>query len=92
MASSAVSPHLRHQARRLYKELYYLGRDYPDPSYNFQGRLHQCFLNTGAKVKTDEEMQAAINKADFIRREVETLIFLKKYRQMKHRYYAADSS
>lgn len=76
-----INPQLRWQARRLYKELHHLGKDYPDPSYNFHKRLRQCFLSTGSKVTTDDEMRAAIDKADFVRREVETLIFLKKYRQ-----------
>lgn len=61
-------------------QLHHLGKDYPDPSYNFQKRLRGCFTATSGKITNDEEMQAAINKADFVKKEVEALIFLSKYR------------
>jgi hypothetical protein len=49
--------------------------------------VHACFLATGKRVQTDEELQKAIDKANFVKKEAEALIFLKKYRQMKQRYY-----
>jgi hypothetical protein len=61
-------------------QLHHLGKDYPDPSYNFQKRLRGCFTAASGKITNDEEMQAAINKAAFVKKEVEALIFLSKYR------------
>lgn len=60
------------------RQLSWLGRDYPDPSYEFNRRLHACFAKTPKQ--DDEQLQKAIDKAEFIKKEVEALIFLKKYR------------
>ncbi|KAJ9106580.1 hypothetical protein QFC20_004072 [Naganishia adeliensis] len=39
----AVPQELRLRAIRLYKELHRLGRDYPDPSYEFNKRLRRVY-------------------------------------------------
>lgn len=79
---------LKFKARRLYKELHYLGHNYPDPSYPFHTRLHSCFLS---HVGGDEEkLEAGIRKAEHIKKEIEALYFLKKYRAMKGRYYGDE--
>ncbi|KAK4046928.1 hypothetical protein OIV83_005719 [Microbotryomycetes sp. JL201] len=76
---------LRLQARALYKELHYLGREYPDPSYQIHKKLHACFL---AHVGADrDKLEQGIAKAQFIKRELESMYFLRKYRAMKGRYY-----
>ncbi|EMS21204.1 uncharacterized protein RHTO_02075 [Rhodotorula toruloides NP11] len=76
---------LRFQARRLYKELHYLGREYPDPNYRFTERLHKCF---GAYVGADRErIEEGLKKAEFIKKEIEAMYSLRKYRAMKQRYY-----
>lgn len=68
---------------RILPQLHHLGKDYPDASYNFNRKLHGCFLSAGSKAQTDEDLQKAIDKADFVKRELEALYFLKKYRQSK---------
>ncbi|TKA51352.1 hypothetical protein B0A53_05283 [Rhodotorula sp. CCFEE 5036] len=76
---------LRLRARALYKELFYLAKEYPDPNYRATERLHKCFL---AHVGADRErLEAGIAKADFIKRELEAMYSLRKYRAMKQRYY-----
>ncbi|GAA5875750.1 hypothetical protein JCM8547_007057 [Rhodosporidiobolus lusitaniae] len=76
---------LRLHARALYKELYYLGKEYPDPSYPIHQKLHSCFLaHVGADEKKVEE---GIRKAEFIKRELEAMYSLRKYRAMKRNYY-----
>jgi len=73
------------QARRVYKELHYLARDYPDPTYDIHGRLRACF---GRYVdKSDDEKRKGIERAEFIKKELLALYSLKKYRSMKNSYY-----
>ncbi|GAA6011751.1 hypothetical protein JCM10207_004232 [Rhodosporidiobolus poonsookiae] len=82
--SSAVHQ-LRLRARALYKELFYLAKEYPDPSYPIHQKLHGCFL---AHVGADEErLRAGIAKAEFIKKELEAMYSLRKYRAMKRNYY-----
>ncbi|KAL7006099.1 hypothetical protein EMMF5_004437 [Cystobasidiomycetes sp. EMM_F5] len=69
---------LRHRARQLYKELHFLGREYPDAAYGFNKRLHQCFLAAGQRAANDDELQRAIDKAEYIKRELLALYSLKK--------------
>ncbi|POY73235.1 hypothetical protein BMF94_3568 [Rhodotorula taiwanensis] len=76
---------LRLKARALYKELYYLAKEYPDPNYRCNERLHKCFL---AHVGADRDrLEAGIAKADFIKKELEAMYSLRKYRALKQRYY-----
>ncbi|GAA6060362.1 hypothetical protein JCM10212_004546 [Sporobolomyces blumeae] len=82
---SPRAPELRFQARRLYKELFYLAKEYPDPNYPIHAKLHSCFL---AHVGADRaKLEQGIHKAEFIKKELEALYSLKKYRAMKGRYY-----
>ncbi|BGP17619.1 hypothetical protein JCM10213v2_005654 [Rhodosporidiobolus nylandii] len=76
---------LRYRARALYKELFYLAKEYPDPSYQATKRLHNCFLaHVGADEKKVEE---GIRKAEFIKKELEAMYALRKYRALKRSYY-----
>jgi len=79
---------LKFQARQLYKELHYLGRSYPDPSYRFHEKLRGCFgRHCNEKIQGNEqELRRAIEKAEFVKKEIEALYFLKKYRAMLKRY------
>lgn len=54
-------------------------------SYNFHARLRGCFRATAASGAgaNDADLEKAIKKAEFVKSEVEALIFLKKYRQSK---------
>ncbi|BGP41370.1 LYR motif-containing protein 5 [Rhodotorula kratochvilovae] len=78
-------PQLRLRARALYKELYHLGKEYPDPTYGIHARLHRCFLaHVGAE---RDKVKEGIKKAEFIKAELEAMYSLRKYRAMKQRYY-----
>ncbi|KAH8918589.1 hypothetical protein BT69DRAFT_1285574 [Atractiella rhizophila] len=79
---------LRYRARNLYKELRYLGHSYPDPSYNFNARLRKCFAaSSSPEVQGDvEKLRKQVEKAEFVKKEVEALYFLKRYRTLKRRY------
>ncbi|SCV73409.1 BQ2448_7335 [Microbotryum intermedium] len=76
---------LKFQARNLYKELQYLAREYPDKNYPIQKKLHGCF---SAFVGADrDKVELGIKRAEFIKKELEALYFLRKYRAMKKTYY-----
>ncbi|KAJ7716748.1 hypothetical protein DFH07DRAFT_762347, partial [Mycena maculata] len=38
----------------LYKELHRLGRDYPDPAYNFHGKIRKLFERNRGLTDPDE--------------------------------------
>ncbi|THH00237.1 hypothetical protein EW026_g2283 [Hermanssonia centrifuga] len=50
----------------LYKELHRLGRDYPDPSYNFHGKL-RGFFEKNKNLTDEEEIEKAIKLGEYIR-------------------------
>ncbi|OAW00226.1 hypothetical protein PTTG_01558 [Puccinia triticina 1-1 BBBD Race 1] len=84
---------MRHQASKVYKQLLSLSDKYPDPSYDLAGRTRECFRATTRRLEAiqdgparEEEMAKSIAKAIFIRKEVEALIFLSRYRELKRRY------
>ncbi|KAI9617344.1 hypothetical protein H4Q26_013216 [Puccinia striiformis f. sp. tritici PST-130] len=86
-------PILQHQALKVYKQLIRLSDHYPDPKYNLASRTRECFRATMHRLESikelplrEEEMAKSIAKAIFIRKEVEALIFLSRYRELKRRY------
>ncbi|EMD33946.1 hypothetical protein CERSUDRAFT_159268 [Gelatoporia subvermispora B] len=69
----------------LYKELHRLGREYPDPAYNFHGKLRGLFEKN--KHLTDEQdIERAIKLGEYIRNETLALYSLRKYRHLKRMY------
>ena len=47
------------------KQLYVLGKDYPDPSYGFHARLKKCY---GGQQAQGPELEYAVKKAEFIKK------------------------
>ncbi|KAL6707373.1 hypothetical protein ACN47E_004152 [Coniothyrium glycines] len=85
MASQNLS--LRYQVLRTYKELLYMGRDYPQGYDYFRARLHKAFASQ--RQLTDEaKIMDGIRRAEFVKKEIEALYFLKKYRAVRQRYDA----
>ncbi|EPQ30973.1 uncharacterized protein PFL1_06849 [Pseudozyma flocculosa PF-1] len=78
---------LRPRAIGLYKHLHRLGRSYPDPSYNFLGKLRSMFAKNAALTDM-HQVEEKLKLAEFVAKETETLYSLKKYRTLKRRYYA----
>ncbi|OWZ26539.1 hypothetical protein LQV05_001816 [Cryptococcus neoformans] len=58
---------LRLQAIRLYKELHRLGRDYPDPDYDFNKRLRRAF-EKNAKVTDPEAVKKQLELGEHIKK------------------------
>ncbi|KAH9954296.1 hypothetical protein BC827DRAFT_1144057 [Russula dissimulans] len=78
----------RHRVLALYKELHRLGRDYPDPNYDFNGRIRRMFEKNRC-LKNPAEIEQALRFGEYIKNETLALYSLRKYRHLKHRY---DSS
>ncbi|KAI9061139.1 hypothetical protein FKP32DRAFT_1655145 [Trametes sanguinea] len=73
----------------LYKELHRLGREYPDPAYNFHKKLRGLF-EKNRNLSDPEEIEKAIKLGEYIRNETLALYSLRKYRHLK-RMYPQDS-
>ncbi|TBU25025.1 hypothetical protein BD309DRAFT_958671 [Dichomitus squalens] len=69
----------------LYKELHRLGRDYPDPAYNFHKKLRGLF-EKNRNLTDPGEIEKAIKMGEYIRNETLALYSLRKYRHLKRMY------
>ncbi|KAF9565178.1 hypothetical protein CPC08DRAFT_684080 [Agrocybe pediades] len=81
MASSST----RLRALALYKELHRLGRDYPDPSYDFNGRMRRLF-EKNRNLTDKDEIENALKLGEYIKKETLALYSLRKYRRLKQMY------
>ncbi|KAF3087126.1 hypothetical protein TWF569_001581 [Orbilia oligospora] len=76
---------LRSQVLNVYKELLYLGKGYPLGYNYFRTRCHKAFSKSAGLTK-EEDIKNAIARAEYVKKEIEALYYLKKYRAMKERY------
>ncbi|KAK7749578.1 Electron transfer flavoprotein regulatory factor 1 [Cytospora paraplurivora] len=70
--SSPVNPELRRQVIAIYKELLYLGREYPQGYEFFRPRLHKAFM-VNAGLRDEQKIKEGIARAEFVRKEIEAL-------------------
>lgn len=78
--------HLRRSVIQLYKELQFMGREYPAGAEYFHSKCKAAFLKN--KDETDpEKIKMLIDRGRFVQKEIEALYGLRKYRAMKQRYY-----
>lgn len=70
----------------MYKNLLYLGREYPQGSEYFRARLKAAFMKN-KDVTDPEKIKKLVAKGDFVIKELEAMYFLRKYRTLKKRYY-----
>lgn len=75
----------RYEVLRKYKELLYLCRDYPLGYQYARNRLHAAFRAQSA-LQTPAGVDKALAKAEYIRKEIEVMYYLKKYRALRQRY------
>lgn len=62
------NPHLRAKVVAIYKQLLYLGREYPQGGLAYvRPRLHRAFM-ANAHLRDDEAIRKGIERADFVRR------------------------
>ncbi|XP_014672060.1 PREDICTED: LYR motif-containing protein 5-like [Priapulus caudatus] len=71
----------------LYKNLHYLGKEYPKGQEYFHDRLKAAFLKN-KDVKDPEQIEMLLARGEYVMKELEALYKLRKYRAMKQRYYA----
>ncbi|XP_055047436.1 LYR motif-containing protein 5A isoform X2 [Misgurnus anguillicaudatus] len=80
---------LRGEVTRLYKNLLYLGRDYPKGTTYFRERLKAAFMKN-KDVTDPEKIKKLIDRGDFVIKELEAMYYLRKYRTLKKRYYEPE--
>lgn len=80
-----MSNPLRYQVIGLYKELLEMGKSYPLGYEYFRPRLHKAFMGQ-AHLQDEEKIKQGIERAEYVKKEIEALYYLKKYRSMKQRY------
>ncbi|OBT61761.1 hypothetical protein VE03_09089 [Pseudogymnoascus sp. 23342-1-I1] len=83
---TAVKDGLRREVIAVYKELLNLGKDYPLGYSYFRPRLHKAFASQ-AGLTDEAEIRKAIDRAYFVKKEIEALYYLKKYRSLRQSYY-----
>ncbi|KAL1931528.1 hypothetical protein VTP01DRAFT_9671 [Rhizomucor pusillus] len=81
-----MSTPLRSEVIALYKQLVYLGREYPAGYHNFfRPRLKSAFMKK-ANLTGEEEIRKAIRHGEYICKELEAMYYLRKYRAIRQRY------
>lgn len=80
-----TTPPLRHTVIKLYKDLLFLGRDYHMGYPYFRTRLHKAF-SSQSHLTDPVEIQKGIERAEFVKKEIEALYYLKRYRTLRQRY------
>ncbi|KAJ4165753.1 hypothetical protein LMH87_007373 [Akanthomyces muscarius] len=82
-----MPPSLRHQVIAIYKELLYLGREYPLGYGYFRPRLHKAFMAKSSE-RDEDKIRQGIKQAEYVKKEIEALYYLKRYRTLRKRYVA----
>ncbi|KAI8367042.1 NADH-ubiquinone oxidoreductase complex 1/LYR family protein [Blakeslea trispora] len=80
------NPILRSRVISLYKQLVYLGREYPAGYTDFfRPKLKDAFMKK-KDLKDQKEIEKAIQFGEYIIKELETMYYLRKYRTLRKRY------
>ncbi|KAI8656903.1 hypothetical protein FALCPG4_014416 [Fusarium falciforme] len=69
---ASLNPELRRQVIAIYKELLYLGREYPLGFDYFRPRLHKAFISKAAE-RDEDKIRQGIAQAEYVKKEIETL-------------------
>ncbi|OQE24383.1 hypothetical protein PENSTE_c007G06670 [Penicillium steckii] len=67
-----VAAELRGQVITVYKELLFLGREYPLGYQYFRDRLHRAFSKQ-SHITNEDEIRKGIARAEYVKKEVEAL-------------------
>ncbi|KAK9390292.1 hypothetical protein V1515DRAFT_528026 [Lipomyces mesembrius] len=81
---------LRFKVIRQYKQLLFMGREYPRGYRYFRENLHAGFKKN-AGLTDAKEIEQKLKFAEYIEREIAALYYVRKYRAMKRRYYDNDN-
>ncbi|KAF4967473.1 hypothetical protein FSARC_4996 [Fusarium sarcochroum] len=66
------NPQLRRQVISIYKELLYLGREYPLGFDYFRPRLHKAFISKAAE-RDEDKIRQGLAQAEYVKKEIEAL-------------------
>ncbi|XP_064794554.1 electron transfer flavoprotein regulatory factor 1 isoform X1 [Oncorhynchus masou masou] len=91
VSGSDMANPLRSEVRQLYKNLLFLGREYPKGADYFRERLKGAFMKN-KDVTDPKEIKKLVDRGEFVIKELEALYYLRKYRAMKKRYYQEELS
>ncbi|PYH91474.1 LYR motif-containing protein 5A [Aspergillus ellipticus CBS 707.79] len=80
-----TTPELRAQVINIYKELLFLGRNYPLGYDYYRTRLHKAF-SSQAHLDNEEQIRKGIARAEFVKKGELSRYYLKRYRTLKQRY------
>ncbi|KAM5356560.1 hypothetical protein ACJ41O_003206 [Fusarium nematophilum] len=69
---TSLNPELRRQVIAIYKELLYLGREYPLGFEYFRPRLHKAFISKAAE-RDEDKIRQGIAQAEYVKKEIEAL-------------------
>lgn len=76
---------------QLYKQLIYLGREYPKDPEIMTRKIHDVFMKNAGE-SDPKKVDELIDKGNYIVKELEALYYLRKYRTLKRRYYDTEES
>ncbi|KAI8394320.1 uncharacterized protein BYT42DRAFT_554204 [Radiomyces spectabilis] len=83
----SISP-LRSEVIALYKQLVYLGREYPLGYHNFfRPKLKAAFMKN-RNLTEEADIKKALAFGEYIVKELEMMYYLRKYRALRKRYVA----
>ena len=83
------NPSTRTTVIQLYKQLIYLGRQYPKEPEVMTAKIHNVFMRNAGETDP-KKVKELVEKGHYIVKELEALYYLKKYRTLKRRYYDTD--
>ncbi len=66
-------------------ELLEMGKSYPLGFDYFRPRLHKAFMSQ-AHLQDEEQIRQGIERAKYVKKEIEALYYLKKYRTLRRNY------
>ncbi|TFB00059.1 LYR motif-containing protein 5 [Trichoderma ghanense] len=87
----SVNHELRRQVIAIYKELLYLGREYPLGYNYFRPRLHKAFMSRAAETDEDK-IRTGIEQAEYVKKEHNTQDDKFEAKSEELQVTAADSS
>ncbi|GAB1601689.1 hypothetical protein Ahia01_000447300 [Argonauta hians] len=82
---SGANQNLRPKVVALYKTLLHLGKEYPKGYEYFRTKLKTAF-SKNQHLTDPKDIEVLIARGEYVVKELEALIMLKKYRTLKKRY------
>ena len=68
-----------------FTELLEMGKSYPLGFSYFRPRLHKAFMSK-SHLRDEAEIRKGIASAEYVKKEIEALYYLKKYRSLRKSY------